>query len=81
MDILDGKCLEIYHHKDVTELFFALLDGEIEKERLPDGTYYRNKKVRIGGAFITKHEPLENEAGILIQMNDWIEMIDRKELC
>ncbi|WP_052957154.1 Fic family protein [Levilactobacillus spicheri] len=76
LKIENKENLSIKTPNDIKGIYDYLLDGEISKEKLPDGTLFRNKYVRIGSASTTVHQPKTHEADFLPDILDWINFIN-----
>lgn len=64
---------------DIRALYDDLLENEIEKDKAPDGQYFRNGFVRIGSATRTVLLPKTTEEEIISQLNAWLNLIQRND--
>lgn len=76
ISIKEGKVNKIENLSDIRNLYDFLLNGEIPKDKLPDGKLFRDGFVRIGNSTRTVHCPKEHEYEINEQLEKWIKFIN-----
>lgn len=79
-DTLKGNLIQIREPNDVRKIYDQLLEKEISADKLPDGNYFRNSKVRIGTDTATVHLPPVNESEILNAIMQLIEFMNDDSL-
>lgn len=74
------KVEKIDQPKDLRTIYDFLLEGEIPKNKYPDGKYFRNSFVRIGNAVETVHLPKADEQSIIDDLKKWIDFINNDDI-
>ncbi|MRH45611.1 Fic family protein [Lactobacillus reuteri] len=79
-----GKKVEIYELQDFRKIYDSLLNGEIDKGRLPNGTIFRDKLpnneiLSIGDGIKTVHQPPTTEIAIQTALTALIEYMNNDE--
>lgn len=80
LSIMKGDTPRIEKLEDIRSLYDSLLEGEIAKDKLPDGKLFRNGRVRIGTDTKTVLYPKTEEEDINKQLESWIEFINNDSI-
>lgn len=80
LDIINEPEIRIDNFEQLRSIYDKLTDGEIEKDKLPDGEYFRNQSVRIGTDTETIHRPPMNEEKIKIKLKSLIDFMNNEEI-
>ncbi|CAJ1201451.1 hypothetical protein CPR19088_GLDEOEPO_00884 [Companilactobacillus paralimentarius] len=80
IDILNEPEIQINDFQKLRDIYDKLTEGEIEKGKLPDGEYFRDKPVRIGTDVETVHRPPINEKSIKDKLLSLIDFMNNESV-
>lgn len=75
-DILTKPIRQINDYQDLRDIYDTLTNGEISSDKQPDGEYFRNGRVYIGGVSNETHVPPVNESKIKPKIKSLIDFMN-----
>lgn len=78
-DILTQPIKQINNYQDLRDIYDTLTKGEISSDKRPDGEYFRNGRVYIGGVSNETHVPPVNEAKIKPKIKSLIDFMNNDD--